>query len=258
MKINTKHAIISSLFGLITISSLQAATIVGSTADAVWETSNNWLGGVIPGTVSGQADTVVVNGGRSLTLNSNASLGDGTIEQMFVGNQNPGAAVSRFTMTAGSNLDVTNFFVGVNGSPGDFTYNDGASLTASSIVVGRNNTDNGAPAGSTLNFTLGATGLSSSVSTTTLNLRQVEANHTIAVDASSYTGGVGDIDLISFTNHLGGDFGVSSVTGLAPGLAGVITYDADSVNLSITAIPEPSSSVLLGLGGLALLVRRKK
>lgn len=32
----------------------------------------------------------------------------------------------------------------------------------------------------------------------------------------------------------------------------------DDVNLSVTAVPEPSSAALLGIGGIALILRRKK
>jgi hypothetical protein len=45
---------------------------------------------------------------------------------------------------------------------------------------------------------------------------------------------------------------------LDAGLAGAVSYDADSVNLNITSVPEPSSTALLGLGGLALIFRRRK
>ncbi|MEZ7957082.1 MAG: PEP-CTERM sorting domain-containing protein [Rubritalea sp.] len=38
------------------------------------------------------------------------------------------------------------------------------------------------------------------------------------------------------------------------GLAGTTSID----NFSITAVPEPSSTALLGLGGLALIMRRRK
>lgn len=39
---------------------------------------------------------------------------------------------------------------------------------------------------------------------------------------------------------------------------GTAFYYVDDVNLEVTAVPEPSSAALLGLGGLALVLRRRK
>ena len=250
-----------ALASLFSASSLQGATIFSIVADAVWETNTDWSGAapkVVPGTTLSQVDVAGVNGGRKLTLNSDAS-GAGTISTMNVGNQNPGTAVSTFTMTSLASLSVTtNFYVGPNGSAGHFIYNDGASLSTATFLMGRNNGANGAPASSTVTIALGTVGLTNAIGTTTLNLRQLEAGQNLIIDASSYTGSAGDIDLITFTNHTGGDFNSVSITGLDAGLAGAVSYDADSVNLNITSVPEPSSTALLGLGGLALIFRRRK
>ena len=250
-----------ALASLFSASSLQGATIFSIVADAVWETNTDWSGAapkVVPGTTLSQVDLAGVNGGRKLTLNSDAS-GAGTISTMNVGNQNPGTAVSTFTMTSLASLSVTtNFYVGPNGSAGHFIYNDGASLSTATFLMGKNNGANGAPASSTVTIALGTVGLTNAIGTTTLNLRQLEAGQNLIIDASSYTGSAGDIDLITFTNHTGGDFNSVSITGLDAGLAGAVSYDADSVNLNITSVPEPSSTALLGLGGLALIFRRRK
>ncbi|SHI41046.1 PEP-CTERM protein-sorting domain-containing protein [Rubritalea squalenifaciens DSM 18772] len=47
-----------------------------------------------------------------------------------------------------------------------------------------------------------------------------------------------------------------NVSGLDPGLAAQLNYNADSITVDI--IPEPSSASLLGLAGLALIMRRRK
>ena len=60
----------------------------------------------------------------------------------------------------------------------------------------------------------------------------------------------------------GGDFSIADVSNVLA----VFTVNADAVgdgaisidNFNMTAVPEPSSSALLGLGGLALMLRRKR
>ena len=47
-----------------------------------------------------------------------------------------------------------------------------------------------------------------------------------------------------------------NVSGLDPGLTAQLNYNADSITVDI--IPEPSSTSLLGLAGLALIMRRRK
>ncbi len=252
-----------ALVSLLSASSLHGATIFAITTPATWETASHWTGGavsgVIPGTTTGQVDVAGVNNARSLTLNSDAA-GAGSISRMNVANQNPGTGTSFFTMTSAASLSTPSFNIGGNGSAGDFTYNDGASLTVTNtLLMGRNTLHNGtdAPASSSVTIALGVGGLSNPISTGTLNLRQVLAGHILNIDASSYTGGAADIDLITFTTHNGGDFDTVNITGLDPTLASSVIYDADSVTLSLTAVPEPSSLALLALGSLGLIRRRR-
>ncbi|MEJ6729843.1 MAG: PEP-CTERM sorting domain-containing protein [Akkermansiaceae bacterium] len=254
-----KHSLTNSLvITSLLATSLHGATIFGDVASATWETNTDWSGDVIPGTTTGVADVAGVNAARSLTLNSDAS-GAGTISNMTVANQNPGTGLSFFTMTSTAVLSATNLQIGANGSGGSFTYHDGASLsTSGSVLMGRPNDTNGTPASSEITFVLGTSGLTVPISTTTLNLRQQFADQKIIIDASAYTGGAADIDLITFTNHCGGDFNSVSVTGLNPALlSGAVSSDADSVILNLTVVPEPSSLALLALGSLGLIRRRR-
>lgn len=54
-----------------------------------------------------------------------------------------------------------------------------------------------------------------------------------------------------------GDAWIGSTVGV--GLLTSASYpEVDNITLSVTAVPEPSSAALLGLGGLALILRRRK
>ena len=77
-----------------------------------------------------------------------------------------------------------------------------------------------------------------------------------AGDLISNTGFISNVDVDSFV--------VTSGTGVGSGDL-TFTYgtpngggDVDAMRLSFTVVPEPSSVALLGLGGLALLARRKR
>ena len=73
--------------------------------------------------------------------------------------------------------------------------------------------------------------------------------------------GINEYELVNFSGNLTGSYADPAditITGLGAGLVGTVEYDADSMNLVVSAIPEPSSAALLGLGGLALILRRSK
>ncbi|MFC4994127.1 PEP-CTERM sorting domain-containing protein [Rubritalea tangerina] len=48
------------------------------------------------------------------------------------------------------------------------------------------------------------------------------------------------------------------VNGLDPSMSAVLNQNADSISVSIVAVPEPTSAALLSLAGLALVMRRRK
>ena len=72
--------------------------------------------------------------------------------------------------------------------------------------------------------------------------------------------GVGDYTLIDYTTFTGlTTFGSDVFTDSLFGYASATLIDNGSaIVLSVTAVPEPSSTALLGLGGLALMLRRKR
>lgn len=125
--------------------------------------------------------------------------------------------------------------------------------------------------GSTLHFDVFG-GDVSTITGSTVNLGLHGTGSIISLDALNT--GVGTYDLITGIQNIewfnGGtnvndrEFGVENVTNLGAGLAYDIFYDhtggegARKISLVITTVPEPSSSALLGLGGLALILRRRK
>ena len=69
---------------------------------------------------------------------------------------------------------------------------------------------------------------------------------TLATDVSGFAGSVG-----TFTNV--------NATGLGAGQSATVDYGTlNAGELTVTIVPEPSSTALLGLGGLALVLRRRK
>ena len=53
------------------------------------------------------------------------------------------------------------------------------------------------------------------------------------------------------------NMGAQGIAGRKPS-PGMTALDAIALTFDITAVPEPSSTALLGLGGLALALRRKR
>ena len=114
----------------------------------------------------------------------------------------------------------------------------------------------GATTAPELDFLFGATGVS------TIDLTgafTVGAGSSLTVDGTSYTGGAGMIDLVTFGSNSGtfadpADINLSGFTGFTA----TVGYDADSMFVTLVPVPEPSSTALLGLGGLALILRRRK
>ena len=109
-----------------------------------------------------------------------------------------------------------------------------------------------------LTFELGATGVSTIDVT---NIFDINSGADLFIDGLNYTGGYNTvIDLVTFGSL--GDSTWDSITidnFLKPGggeWTTSINFDGDSMYLSV--VPEPSSTALLGLGGLALMLRRKR
>lgn len=106
--------------------------------------------------------------------------------------------------------------------------------------------------GSLISLVLGAGGAHSSIARTGSQAWSFDSDQAFSfidagVEVGTYTG---------LITGLAADPGVGSWTIANEGWSGQFTYSNGSVNLEITAVPEPGVSVLLGLAGLLLVVRR--
>ena len=85
---------------------------------------------------------------------------------------------------------------------------------------------------------------------------EIEANLEIVASDSMIAGS--RYQLASY-DSISGSFGDNfDITGLADGLTGIIEYDEDGMFLSVNAVPEPSSVLLLSLSSLILLRRQRQ
>jgi hypothetical protein len=128
----------------------------------------------------------------------------------------------------------------------------------------------------TMDFVFDANGISTFDSDSRLGF----SSSTIDIDVSAYTGGdatfvLVDTDLFngSYASNGGGFGTINTITNTAVNSWGGgydVTYDQSlfdgapgdgftgQITLTLTAVPEPSSTALLGLGGLAMMLRRKR
>jgi|GEM_PF-1834921 hypothetical protein len=122
----------------------------------------------------------------------------------------------------------------------------------------------------TLDFVFDSAGISTFDSDSRLGFSE----STINIDASNYTGGAATFVLVdtelfggTYANNGGGFGTVGTITAPAGYTATLDQSKFDGapgdgftgeITLAIAAVPEPSSAALLGLGALALIIRRRK
>lgn len=185
--------------------------------------------------------TVSVNSGSGIALGigDNGQTGAQGVMTVSGGNLNWGGA---FQMQKASSLTVDGTGATIQAT------NTGSSITAFTVV-----------GGSSLNFNLGATG----VSTIDLGSNKLQVDNTAStlnIDGSQYTGGNGTIVLATYGGLSGNNaFGTTNITGFKGDAALQINNtEMDLVITNTPTTPEPASLALLGLGGLMLMVRRRR
>ena len=109
-----------------------------------------------------------------------------------------------------------------------------------------------------LSYTLAANGVSAIDNLASGGTFTIGANSGLEIDASAYTGGEGTIELVRRYTTISGTFDTNnvSITGLAEGLSGEITYDATGVYLNV--IPEPATIGMVGLVSIGTLFIRRR
>ena len=231
--------------------SVHAATVTwdGGGSDGLWTTATNWDGDTVP-VIS---DTVVIDTAVAVTKATgfenglNVTLSNGATVANSSGNVGMGS--STFNIGSGSSMSGNVFRVW---DTTKLVFDDGADINA-------NTEFRGTKAG--LQFNLGATGFTT---VTAGNLQFWSGNDlsdvNFTVDLTDYTGGADTFTLIDWTNGSGSQALLDGANQTITGGSGNLIWDDTNkaIQLNIAAVPEPSSAALLGLGGLALILRRRK
>lgn len=88
-----------------------------------------------------------------------------------------------------------------------------------------------------------------------IELNLLNADGSIDSQVTSHSATVANAD---FYSEVGTDGALAGMTFVAQGSGATVTNNYDNFSISVDTVPEPSSTALLGLGGLALILRRRK
>ncbi|WP_018970838.1 PEP-CTERM sorting domain-containing protein [Rubritalea marina] len=261
-----------ALFAILPMAA-QSATVVwtgGAAGNSNWSDAANWDGnGSGTSGAPGIGDTVTINNGDTVIMDlagDNITFG---VDLTLSGNSNLSsdgvvfrANNATYHVSSGSSLNGGGFW-DLDG--GTFNFQNGASVNMGNWEQKDLNVfsfELGAAGFTTLTpgtFRLGNGGMTGAISNATYN-----------ANMAAYTGGVGVITLVDFSSDganmdnatftdaaTGANFGVS---GLGAGLQAEFQWNdsTEAIELHVTAVPEPATTSLLGLGALALFVRRKR
>jgi len=274
----------------------QAATIDfnGNGATTEWSVGTSWVGGNVPGlndlarlqfgdnaTVTtafnaGGNFNIMARNGALLEIGANfrtilgfdlGTSGDGSVDVV----QTAGLVVGR-TLSIGNEISTDTYTAKYSVSGGEARWTTVVEINKNGVLEVDGNGGSLDSVGSftmasgSLSYILAADGVSrikGNGGTKTFTIDSTLSQ--LAIDASNYTLGVGQIELALF-DTISGSFGAGNIaiSGLAEGLSSNITYETvggdTAMFLNIQAVPEPSSAALLsGCFALAsIMVRRRR
>ena len=217
-----------------------------------------------PFTAANPFDVFIVRGGHTLNVAANLTL---TGIPTLLGQTGSGNLLNH---TAGT-FDIGNLSIGDTGLNAVATYDlkgtgmlsaaainvrNGSTLRLTGTTLSANATSLSLDGTSILDLVFGDTGLPPIALTGGFN---VTTGAQLNIDGASYSGGGGVIDLVTFGGNTGtfADPANISISGFS-GFTSAVGYDADSMYLSLTAVPEPASALLLLMGATGLLLRRRR
>ena len=229
------------------------------------------------------AATLTVDGTTN-NFSSTADYTQVTVKNGGTLNLNGGALT--LTQTSGSN-NTEKFFLNsgstLNFVDGTHTINERIATygaTTSTIRITGSEATINVHQQSTFNANMDFVFDANGISTFDSDSRLGFSNSTITIDVSAYTGGDATFVLVdtntfagTYANNGGGFGTIGAISNTAVNSWGGgydVTYDQSlfdgdpgdgftgEITLTLTAVPEPSATALLGLGGLALMLRRKR
>ena len=258
MKTNITTILKISILASLAFTTAQAATLATTANNATLTSATNWTPSQTP--VSGM-DTL--NIGHNVTISSTWTIASGQAIN-HTGGSIRLANGGHLTVEAGGNLNSVGFFEsGSQAASGrSLTILAGANVSTTRYITGRPDSLGLGGSDWTTNWVANAAGISTLAISSDWQIR----GSSIDVDLTNYDASNGStLTLATYGTTLGsGPFNNINITGIsgAAWTEGVhYTFDigdgsADSITLTI--VPEPSSSALLGLGALALTLRRRK
>lgn len=272
-----------------------AATIRFSNAAAAndnWTTPGNWVGGAVPVPAddvsfnfAGQVGRVTTNVGSintvSIGVDENGGLiiasgGTLTTTSMRVGNNNAAVTNANLTVQNGGTLVVNGLFQSsLASSTGNISIESGGLVSTNNHLWFGVTMPSSISIAGTLSQSFGILGLgtinasTAGGGTATVNilnggifsLNNISGTSQNSIQAGSLINisGTGQLTLPGdFTGIINGYIGANKITG--NGMAGSMNLSNvfNGTNTIVTAVPEPSSTLLIGFAGLALLSRRRR
>lgn len=232
---------------------VNAALIVGDVNNATPTVTTTGTVNQTGGTMNINEGTLGTNGGGNTegiynlsggTLSVNYTDGTGSTGLVIgTGTNNTGyLGISGGTFTSAAPIQLAYGTMLVAGSSGSASYTGtGTGLTVSADGI--------------LSFIMGAT----SVSDVNLNsgALSLASGSTLTVNGSAYTGNGGVIPLVGFGSSTG-NFSNIALTGFSSRFNESVVPTANALNLDITVVPEPATLGLVALGGMGLLLLKRR